>query len=156
MEKYTHAPENYICPICVTISGVDDDTTWIKQDDVFYRDELVLCFISSKFITGNEGHAIIVPIKHFENIYDLPQSYGERIMEVVKKISIALKHTRKCDGITILQNNEPASDQHAFHHHTHIIPRFTSDNFHEELWKAKKSSPEDRPQYTKPLKDFLA
>lgn len=149
---YNHAPENYACPICLAISGVEGDETWIKQNDIFYKDELVMGFISSKAIKGNEGHPLVVPIKHFENLYDLPDEYGRRIFEVSKKVALAMKEIRKCDGVTILQNNEPAGDQHAFHYHLHLVPRFIGDCFSEELWKAQKSSPEDRVDHASALR----
>lgn len=153
---YNHAPENYDCPICLAIHGIENDSTWIKQEDIFYRDELVMGFISSKAIKGNEGHPLIVPLQHFENIYDLPEEYARRISDVSKKVALALKEVRQCDGVTILQNNEPAGDQHAYHYHLHVVPRFTGDHFSEELWRAQKSHPEDRVEYASALRDRLS
>lgn len=118
---YNHAPENYVCPICIAISGIENDATWIKQGDVFYKDDLVMGFISSKVIKGNEGHPLIVPLKHFENLYDLPNEYAHRIIEVSRRVALAMKEARQCDGVTVVQNNEPAGDQHAFHYHMHLL-----------------------------------
>ena len=152
---YNHAPENYACPICLAIQGVEDERTWIVQNDIFYRDDLVVGFISSKSIKGNEGHPLIVPIEHAENLYDLPDAAGARIMEVAKKTAIALKEIRRCDGITLAQNNEPAGGQHGFHFHLHVVPRFTGDHFQEELWKAQRSRPEDRAEYARQLRKYF-
>ena len=151
-----HAPEKYVCPICRAIDAIEDESTWIRQSDIFYRDDLVMGFISSKVIKGNEGHPLIVPIAHCENIYDLPAAEAHRIIDVAKKVAIALKQTRNCDGITFIQNNEPAGDQHAFHYHLHIVPRFNGDHFSEELWKAKKSNPEDRIDFATTLREILS
>lgn len=152
---HNHAPENYACPICLAINGVENDETWITQGDIFYRDDLVMGFISSKAIKGNEGHPLIVPLKHFENLYDLPHDYAHRIIEIAKKVALALKETQTCDGVTLLQNNEPAGDQHAFHYHLHVVPRFVNDSFHEELWKAEKSEPEDRIAHAEMLRRYF-
>ncbi len=152
---YNHAPENYVCPICLAIDGIENDSTWIKQDDIFYRDELAMGFISSKAIKGNEGHPLIIPLQHFENLYELPEEYAHRISDVSKKVALALKEVRQCDGVTVVQNNEPAGDQHAYHYHLHVVPRFTGDHFSEELWKAQKSNPEDRIEYASPLREKL-
>lgn len=111
--------------------------------------------IGSKFITGNEGHPIIVPMQHFENIYDMPEVYGQRVSDIAKKVAIALKKIRKCAGVNIVQNNEPAADQHAFHYHMHVIPRFEGDNFHVEFWNARKSEPEERTKYANELRDYF-
>ena len=152
---YSNAPKDYICPICSALNGLDNDVTWVKKTDIIYRDELVLANISPKFIPGNEGHVIVVPTKHYESLYDLPSAYGHRIFDMAQKVALALKKFRKCDGVTLVQNNEPAGDQHAFHYHLHIIPRFKNDNFHEALWKTELSRPEDRIEYTKLLRGSL-
>ena len=150
-----HAPEEYICPICIAIEGGESEETWIKQADIFYRDEFVLGIISSKFIKGNEGHPLLVPTEHFENIYDMPAEFGHRIFDLTQRVTLAIKDVRGCDGVTLLQNNEPAGDQHAFHYHLHIIPRFEGDHFHEELWHERKSEPEERVEYASALRRAL-
>ena len=152
---YNHAPINYACPICCAVNGIENDETWIKQGDIFYRDDFILGFISSKKIKGNDGHALIVPVKHFENIYELPDEYGHKIFEIAKRVARAMKQTRACDGVTLLQNNEPAGDQHAFHYHLHVIPRFQNDNFHEELWKTEKCDANDRFAHAEALRTSL-
>ncbi len=152
---YNHAPENYTCPICLAVDGVENGETWIKQADIFYRDDLVMGFVSSKFVNGNEGHPMIVPVKHFENVYDLPSEYGARIAEAAQKVAVALKQARSCDGVTVLQNNEPAGDQHAFHYHLHLFPRFEGDHFHEELTKSRVSDPSEGIEYAEALRKTL-
>lgn len=152
---YNNAPIEYKCPICLAISGEENGDTWIKQKDIFYTDKNITGFISSKSIKGNEGHPLIVPNVHYENIYDLPEQVAYQIFDLGKKVAFGLKQKRNCDGITILQNNEPAGDQHAFHYHLHVIPRFNNDNFHTELWEAKKSEPHDRIQYAELLRNYL-
>src|SRR5438105_4908079 len=114
---YNHAPHDYKCPICIAIQGIENSDTLIAQSDIVYQDELVTAFISSFFIGKNPGHIIIVPNKHFENIYDIPDDYAHGIHEVAKKMALALKQASQCEGVTTLQNNEPAGNQHAFHYH---------------------------------------
>lgn len=152
---YNHAPADYPCPICLAVQGIENDDTWIKQADIFYRDELVMGFISSKSIKGNEGHAVIVPLQHIENVYDLPEEFGSRIFAIAKRTAIAIKKNRMCDGINIAQFNEPAGDQHAFHYHLHVMPRFHNDHFHENLWTARRSDPEARVAYAEALRSTL-
>lgn len=43
------------------------------------------------------------------------------------RVARAAKVAFAVDGITLRQNNEPASDQHLFHFHLHVVPRFNSD-----------------------------
>jgi histidine triad (HIT) family protein len=152
----SNAPKNYVCPICLANKGIENEATLLKKTDLVFRDELVNVWVNSFWIKGNEGHVIIVPIEHFENIYDLPKKIGYRIFKVSKLISKAIKQAYVCDGTTLRQNNEPAGDQHAFHYHLHVFPRYDGDNFNQEL--AKKSYPSDpkkRIEYVKKLKTYL-
>lgn len=152
----SHAPENYICPICVGNSGVENEQTLLKQADLVFRDDLVSVWINSFWIKGNEGHLIVVPNHHYETIYDLPEVEGHRIFDVAKRMCTVMKKAYACDGITLRQNNEPAGDQHAFHYHLHIFPRYEGDNFNAEL--AKKSflsDEEERMRYREKLQQHI-
>lgn len=124
----SHEPENYNCPICSLVKGNDKDSK-TKLSDIVYQDGLVTAFISA-FTTGkNPGHVVIIPNQHFENLYNLPEEYGAAIFIATQKLAKAIKQNFECDGLTIRQNNEPAGDQHTFHYHQHIYPRYRNDGF---------------------------
>lgn len=120
---HNHAPSTYVCPICLATQSIFDDRTWIRQADIVYRDDAVMVFIGSKFVPGHEGYPIVVPVQHIENIYDMPDEVMHQLSEVTKRVAVAVRETYGCEGITIVQNNEPAGDQHAFHYHVHVVPR---------------------------------
>jgi histidine triad (HIT) family protein len=152
---HNNAPNDYSCPICIAIAGTENDDTWIVQEDIFYKDDLVTGFIGSKSIKGNECHPLIVPNEHYENVYDLPEEVGHRVFDISKRTAIGLKQVRSCDGVNLIQNNEPAADQHAFHYHLHVIPRFDGDSFHEEFWKAERSEPKDRKEHADAMREYF-
>jgi len=120
-----------------------------------YKDIFVTALINSFFVKNNPGHVIIVPNKHFENIYDLPKEYATQINQAAKKVAIALKKAYGCEGITLLQNNEPAGGQHAFHYHLHIFPRYENDKLHKHMLKKISTTPEERRHYAQKLKEAL-
>ncbi|EKD53446.1 MAG: hypothetical protein ACD_61C00042G0009 [uncultured bacterium] len=151
---HNHASENYQCPICLAVEGVENGETMIKQTDIFFKDEQVMAFISSKF-DKNGGHPLIVPIKHYENLYDLPTEIGARIFDLARQVALAVKETTHCDGITAMQNNEPAGDQHAFHYHFHIYPRYSGDELHSSILDTRVSSPEERVVLANSLRSYL-
>jgi histidine triad (HIT) family protein len=153
---FNHAPLSYICPICVAISGKENNDTLIRQSDVVYKDNLVTVFISSFFIGKNSGTVIVTPNKHYENIYDLPQKYSSHIARIAQLVAIAIKKTYKCGGISILQNNEPAGNQHAFHYHLNIFPRYENDDLHKNMLDKKTPTPEERKLYAEKLKAELS
>lgn len=153
---YNHAPKDYKCPICLGVNGVESEDTLLKKADLVYKDRLVSVFVNSFWIPTCEGHVIIVPNDHYENIYELPEDIGHRISGVVKMISIAMKKAYKCDGITTRQNNEPAGNQHAFHYHHHIFPRYDEDSFNINLTKKSiLSEPKERIKYVNKLKEAI-
>lgn len=153
---YNHAPTDYKCPICLGINGIENEDTLLRQADLVYRDDWVSVFINSFWIDTAKGHVIVVPNEHYENIYELPNEIGDRIFEVIKKISIAMKKAYGCDGITTRQNNEPAGNQRAFHYHHHIFPRYDSDQFNENMTKKSiPSLPEERIKFVEKLKRSL-
>lgn len=153
---YNHAPEEYKCPICIAVEGIENEHTMMKQDDIFYKDDLVMAVINSKFVGKNPGHAIVVPLKHYENFYDLAYAEANQIIKVAREVAIAMKEVRKSDGVMIQQNNEPASGQHAFHYHMHVFPRFNNDNFWENQTDVKVADPEERKPFSLAMKNYFA
>lgn len=152
---YNHAPKDYKCVLCLPAQGIESEDTMMKQADIFYKDDLVMAAINSKFIETNPGHVIIFPIKHYENIYDIPDEVSARVSKVAKQVAIAMKEIRKCDGITTQQNNEPASGQHAFHYHFHIFPRWTGDKLYSGS-EVRISDSSERISYAETFKKYMA
>jgi len=152
---YNHAPKDYICPLCLTAKGIENENTMAKKADVFYQDDLVFAMVNSKFVGKNPGHVIVCPNDHYENIYDLPEKVGHRIFDIAKQVAIALKKIRNYDGVMTRQNNEPASDQHAFHFHFHVFPRFNGDILLENMTKARVSTPEERLPFANDLRNYF-
>ena len=79
---------------------------------------------------NNRAHVLIVPNKHFENIYDLPQGLSSKVHALSRDVALAMKSKYPCDGILVRQHNEPAGDQHIWHYHLQVIPRYQNDNFY--------------------------
>jgi len=152
----SNAPENYVCPICLGVQEKESPNTLMKPDDIVYKDELITGFINSFFVGKNAGHVILVPNEHFESLYTLPAEYGYRIFDVSQKVAFAMKEIYKCDGITTRQNNEPAGDQHAFHFHLHIFPRYVNDDYNSVAPADKRlAEPEERARYAAKIKSVL-
>lgn len=153
---FNHSNHNYICPICLGVNNVENEHTLLKLDDRIFTDNVVSTFINSFWIKGNEGHVIVVPNEHYENIYEVPDKVGSTIFAIAKKVSILMREVYHCDGITLRQNNEPAADQHALHYHMHIFPRYENDNFNLELCqKALLSDPNDRQVFAAKLRSKM-
>ena len=87
---------------------------------IVYEDEQVVAFLSNRPV--NEGHTLVVPKKHYENIYDIPEEEAAYLFKIVKRVAHAVKDATGAEGIRIVQNNGEAAGQVIFHLHVHIIP----------------------------------
>ena len=127
---YNHAPPEYICPFCLLIQGKEGIQNQLKQSDIFFQTADITAFMATRKYPNNQGHVLIIPNKHFENIYDLPPGLFSKIHVLSRDIALAMKSEYQCDGIMLRQHNEPAGDQNIWHYHLHIIPRYQGDGFH--------------------------
>jgi histidine triad (HIT) family protein len=89
---------------------------------IVYEDEKVMAFLDIKPL--NEGHTLVIPKEHYENIFDIPRELIEYVHGVTKRIALAVEETTKADGISIIQQNGEAAGQEIFHLHVHVIPRY--------------------------------
>ena len=55
--------------------------------------------MATRRFTNNEGHVLVIPNQHFENIFDLPLELGAEIHVFSRTIALAMKTTYHCDGI---------------------------------------------------------
>ena len=150
---YNHAPSEYICPYCLFVQGKENDQIPLEQTDIVFRTADLTAFIATRNWINNKGHVLIIPNEHFENIFDLPSALSEQLHTLTKNIALAMKAEYQCDGITIRQHNEPAGDQHIWHYHLHVIPRYKDDDFHNSQRAPFEAS--ERVEYAQKLKKWF-
>ena len=94
-----------------------------------YEDDLVVAFFD-KF-PAVEGHTLVVPKKHFKDIYDIQDIYLKRIVIVCKKLALHYKKVLNVKAVNIIHGSGKEAQQDIFHFHFHLIPRKDSkkDNF---------------------------
>lgn len=127
---YNHAPDDYVCPFCLLVQGIENEHVCSRQADLVYHDDTITALIGSHQWPNNPGNTIIIPNEHFENIYDLPVHYAARIHELARALALAMKAIYACDGVSTRQHNEPAGNQDVWHYHLHVTPRYTGDGFY--------------------------
>lgn len=152
---YNHEPDNYVCPFCLIVRGVEGDFPYTKQSDIVYQDDLLVAFVASHWWPNNKGHVIIAPNEHIENMYDLPDALGSAFFCLSKKIAFALKATYHCDAVSVRQHNEPAGDQDVWHYHFHVFPRYAGDRLYQDNELKQLSLPEERVKYAEKLREYL-
>ena len=95
--------------------------------NVVYEDQQVVAFLSNRPV--HEGHTLVVPKKHYENIFEIPEDETGYLSRVVKHVAVAVKNVMSTEGIRIVQNNGWAAGQVVFHLHVHVIPMEPNDGF---------------------------
>ena len=75
----------------------------------------------------NKGHALIVPKKHMETVFDVDPSYGVELIAIIRRVGNAIIHATGATGMNVLQNNYSDAGQTVSHVHWHLIPRFAND-----------------------------
>ena len=88
-----------------------------------YEDEEVKAFLDISPVA--DGHTLIIPKKHYENIYDADIEMLKNVEMASKAVGNLLKEKLGCVGITRMQNNEYG--QEVKHYHMHIVPRYKGD-----------------------------
>lgn len=85
-----------------------------------YEDDIVKIFLDVNPLVN--GHSLVVPKKHFKDIYDIDDKTLMHILNVAKKISPEIEKKLNADGITLTQNN--GLYQEVKHFHLHIKPQY--------------------------------
>ena len=90
-----------------------------------YEDDSVLAFLDIKPAT--KGHTLVIPKRHYENVFDITEDSLQKIAVVAKNLSAKIKSALQADGIRLSQSNGEAAGQDIMHFHLHIIPRYQND-----------------------------
>ena len=103
------------CIFCKLASG-EIPTNSIYEDDMF---RVIL-----DAAPASKGHALIIPKKHYANIYEIDTEAAGEAMKLAKKMAAHMTEKLKCDGFNLLQNNGEIAGQTVFHFHLHLVPRY--------------------------------
>jgi len=71
----------------------------------------------------SDGHTLIIPKAHAENIWEIDAEDLAAIHRMSKQVAMAIKTALKPDGVACLQLNGRAVNQVVMHYHLHLIPR---------------------------------
>ena len=88
-----------------------------------YEDDRVLAFEDINPIS--EGHTLIIPKRHAENLWDITGEDLTAVHLASKKIINGIKVALKPAGVAALQLNGKGANQVVMHYHLHLIPRIS-------------------------------
>ena len=102
------------CVFCKIVKG---DLPCFKV----YEDERVLAFEDINPIS--EGHTLIIPKRHAENLWEISGEDLAAIHLVSQKVVHAFRKVLKPSGLAALQLNGQGANQMVAHYHLHLVPR---------------------------------
>lgn len=89
-----------------------------------YEDDIIKVIMNINPFTN--GHLLILPKEHFENILDIKEEIIAHSIKILReKLYPMLKEKLDCKGFTICENNFLGQD--IPHFHIHVIPRYEED-----------------------------
>ena len=107
------------CLFCDIVSG--RERSW-----VVYRDDQLMAVLDPYPMT--KGHTLVIPIRHHESMFDIPDSTLRKIISLSKRLCKAYEQTLKIQGVSIeLLNHRLKTPAHR-HFHLHVIPRYDKDD----------------------------
>lgn len=143
----------YACPFCAIAVG--EETAYNAQSDVIHRDALTTAFVCPKWWAAAPAHALVVPNKHYENVYSIPDAELAAVYATAKKVAIAIRSAYACEGTSMRQHNEQGGGQDVWHFHVHVFPRQADDRLYERNTETRIASPGERAQYAELLRRGL-
>lgn len=119
-------------PKCIFCQIVEGKIPCFK----IYEDDKFLAFLDIN--PANEGHSLVIPKEHYENIYQMDATETAALFAVVNGVAKALNKTLDLKGLNILQNNGESAGQRVPHLHVHLIPRYEDDKVVIQHYDPKK------------------
>lgn len=75
----------------------------------------------------SQGHALIIPVRHCSNYFDLTIGEQASCMELLNQVKQIVTDQYQPDGFNIGINVNEAAGQTVPHVHIHLIPRYLGD-----------------------------
>ena len=132
------------CIFCKIIKGEIPSST-------IYEDEDFKVILDIE--PASKGHALVLPKKHYANIYEIDPDVLAGAVKVGQKVVKHAKEALGCEGYNFLQNNGEVAGQTVSHYHLHLIPRYNEPGNETILrWDHKSFTSEEMKEICESLK----
>lgn len=134
------------CIFCKIVAG-DIPCTKVFEDDS------MLAFMDISPL--NQGHLLVIPKEHIENIFEIDSQVYGRLASTVCKLSKAIGASLAPDGLNVMQLNGKAASQVVPHVHIHVVPRWKGDGLSISSWDPVKGDDEEISRNAKLIRSKL-
>ena len=111
------------------------------EASIIYEDDNALVFLDTQPLAN--GHALVVPKRHFADIFDIDEAVLERLIQVAKVTAQRMCDVLGIDAVNLINNSGSSAEQSVFHFHIHVIPRKGGDKVGlvSDWWRKKTGAP---------------
>ncbi len=102
------------CVFCEILAGD-------RPAHMVHQDADVAAFMDA--FPSTDGHVLVVPVRHLEDVYALDDALAARIAVTVRRVACAIRAALAPDGLNVTQANGAAAGQTVPHLHLHLLPR---------------------------------
>ena len=106
------------CPFC----PVRD-----PQQQVIFREDLVLFLQDERFQGALKHSGVIIPIEHRETVFDLTDEEIAATFRLLRRVRDWMDRRFSPDGYNVGWNCGRVGGQDVLHAHMHVIPRFRQE-----------------------------
>ena len=92
-----------------------------------YEDEDCFAFLDINPVS--QGHTLLIPKRHYENMQEAPKDTLSKLAAAGQKVAKAIVEATGAQGYNFTTANGRPAGQSVFHVHFHIIPRRDGDGF---------------------------
>lgn len=134
---------------CIFCKIVKNEMPSVK----IYEDDTHIAFLD--LFPASMGHTLLVPKKHYVNIFDAEAETETNVYSTLHKLAKAIQEATGCIGMNILQNNGAEAGQMVFHSHVHLVPRYNNDGVHIKADKKEKAEDTVLAEVAANIKKYL-
>jgi histidine triad (HIT) family protein len=103
------------CVFCSIVAGEADA-------ERVYEDDLTLAFMDVS--PASDGHVLVIPKAHQADVFELVEPEAGAVWRSTLAVARAVREALEPDGMNLHQSNGRIANQHVFHFHLHVIPRY--------------------------------
>ena len=96
-----------------------------QEEFILYQDDLCAAFLDQ--FQFHPGHVLVIPNKHYKDIFSLPPPVGANLFLVTMRLAGIVKKEFRYKGLNIYHCSGKCSVQSVFHFHLHVFPRKEGD-----------------------------
>ena len=85
---------------------------------VVYENEKVMCILPHEIEAF--GHTLVIPKKHYVDLYDIPADVLSELVRVSKEITLSYKEKIGATGMNLMHASGKNGQQSVFHFHIHL------------------------------------